>query len=258
VIRATAERGGKLVIPAFAVGRVEELLYWIGRLEEQKRVPVLPVFVDSPMAMEALARYTERLNELDPELQPEAHDDKAPHDEAAHEPVPKRQAQAARERRLCAFCTTRLRIIASSAESKQLTQSRMPAIVISSSGMATGGRVLHHLKDALPNPRNTVLLVGFQAEGTRGRQLVDGASSVKIHGQDIPVQALVDKIESMSAHADSAEILRWLGGFQGPPKRTFLVHGEPQAMDPLAGAIREKLGWNAHTPRLDEVVTLES
>jgi metallo-beta-lactamase family protein len=258
VIRTTAERGGKLVIPAFAVGRVEELLYWIGRLEEQKRVPVLPVFVDSPMAMEALARYTERLNELDPELQPEARDDKAPYDEAAHEPVQKRQAQAARERRLCAFCTTRLRVIASSAESKQLTQSRMPAIVISSSGMATGGRVLHHLKDALPNPRNTVLLVGFQAEGTRGRQLVDGASSVRIHGQDIPVHAVVGKIESMSAHADSSEILRWLAGFEAPPKRTFLVHGEPAAMDPLAESIRQKLGWTMHTPQLDEVVTLES
>jgi metallo-beta-lactamase family protein len=257
VIRATLARGGKLVIPAFAVGRVEELLYWIGRLEEQKRIPVMPVFVDSPMASEALARYTERLNELDPDLQPEKRDDKAPYDEASHEPIPRRQAQAAGERRLCAFCTTRLRIIASAAESKQLTQSRAPAIVISSSGMATGGRVLHHLKDALPGERNTVLLVGFQAEGTRGRQLVDGAVSVKIHGQEIPVRAHVGRIESMSAHADSAEILRWLGGFEHPPKRTFLVHGEPAAMDPLADTVRQKLGWTVHTPRLDEVVTLE-
>jgi metallo-beta-lactamase family protein len=257
VIRATAERGGKLVIPAFAIGRVEELLYWIGRLELEQRIPVLPVFLDSPMAMEALARYKERLNELDPDLQPEVHDGKAPFDERAHEPISKRLAQSDHERRLCAFCTTRFRTIASAAESKQLTQSRMPAVVISSSGMATGGRVLHHLKDALPNPRNTVLLVGFQAEGTRGRQLVDGAASVKIHGQDIPVRAEVDRIESMSAHADSSEILRWLGGFEQPPRRTFLVHGEPVAMDPLAASIGEKLGWNVHTPRLDEVVTLE-
>src|SRR5688500_14145740 len=207
VIRSTAERGGKLVIPAFAIGRVEELLYWIGRLEEQQRIPVLPVFLDSPMAMEALARYTERLNELDPELQPEARDEKAPHDETAHEPVRKRREQAAQERRLCAFCTTRFRTIESAAESKQLTQSRMPAVVISSSGMATGGRVLHHLKDALPDARNTVMLVGFQAEGTRGRQLADGAPTVKIHGQTIPVQAHVTQIGSMSAHADSTEIL---------------------------------------------------
>ena len=258
VIRATAERGGKLIIPAFAIGRVEELLYWIGRLEEQKRIPVLPVFLDSPMALEALARYTERINELDPELQPETRDEKAPHDENAHEPQPKRRAQAEHERRVCAFCTTRFRAIESSAESKQLTQSRMPAIVISSSGMATGGRVLHHLKDALPNPRNTVLLVGFQAEGTRGRQLLDGFTSVKIHGQQVPVHAHIDHIGSMSAHADSTEILRWLGGFTAPPRRTFLVHGEPQAMDALGASIVQKLGWNVHMPHLDEVVTLES
>jgi len=257
VIRATAERGGKLIIPAFAIGRVEEVLYWIGRLEDQQRVPVLPVFLDSPMAMEALARYSERINELDPELQPEHRDEKAPYDDKAHEPQPKRREQAAHERRVCAFCTTRFRTVESSAESKQLTQSRMPAIVISSSGMATGGRVLHHLKDALPNERNTVLLVGFQAAGTRGRQLLDGRTSVKIHGQDIPVRARVDRIESMSAHADSTEILRWLQGFNTPPKRTFLVHGEPVAMDALAASVSRKPGWAVHAPRLDELVTLE-
>jgi metallo-beta-lactamase family protein len=257
VIRATAERGGKLIIPAFAIGRVEELLYWIGRLEGQNRIPVLPVFLDSPMAMEALARYSERLHELDPELQPENRDDVAPHDKSAHEPDPRRREQAAQERRVCAFCTERLRVVASSQESKEVTQSRMPAIVISSSGMATGGRVLHHLKAALPDPRNTVLLVGFQAEGTRGRHLLDGVKAVKIHGQMIPVHAHVDRIESMSAHADSSEVLRWLGGFERPPKRTFLVHGEPASMDALAGSIRQKLGWNVHTPQLGEVVTLE-
>jgi metallo-beta-lactamase family protein len=258
VIRLTSGRGGKLIIPAFAIGRVEELLYWIGRLEEQKRIPVLPVFLDSPMAMEALARYTERLSELDPGLQPEHRDDKAPHDDAAHEPPQKRRTQAAQERRVCAFCTQRFRAIESSGESKELTQSRMPAIVISSSGMATGGRVLHHMKAALPDPRNTILLVGFQAEGTRGRQLLDGAPSVKIHGQDIPVHAGVDRIESMSAHADSGEILRWLGGFTRPPERTFLVHGEPVAMDALAVSIQQKLGWNVHMPQLGEAVTLAS
>jgi metallo-beta-lactamase family protein len=256
IIKATAERGGKLIIPSFAIGRVEELLYWIGRLEAEGRIPVLPVFLDSPMAMEALARYTERLNELDPELQPEKHDDKAPLDESAHEPPAKRREQAAGERRMCVFCTERFRTIESGAESKDLTQSKMPAIVISSSGMATGGRVLHHLKAALPDPRNTVLLVGFQAEGTRGRQLVDGAAAVTIHGQQIPVSARVDLIESMSAHADSSEILRWLGGFSRPPRTTFLVHGEPPAMDALSASIRAKLGWNVAMPRLGEVVTL--
>ena len=258
VIRATAERGGKLVIPAFAIGRVEELLYWIGRLEEEKRIPILPVFLDSPMALEALARYSERLNELDPELQPEKHDEKAPLDASAHEPPQKRRTQAAHERRVCAFCTQRFRAVESTEESKQLTQSKMPAIVISSSGMATGGRVLHHLKAVLPDTRNTVLLVGFQAEGTRGRRMLDGSQSIKIHGQDIPVRAHVDRVESMSAHADSSEILRWLGGFTRPPRRTFLVHGEPVAMDALAATIQQKLGWNTHMPQLGEAVTLES
>ena len=258
VIKSTAERGGKLIIPAFAIGRVEELLYWIGVLENEKRIPILPVFLDSPMAMEALARYSERLNELDPDLEPEKRDDKAPHDERAHDPVRTRRERAAGERKVTVFATQRFRTIESSAESKDLTQSKMPAIVISSSGMATGGRVLHHLKAALPDARNTVLLAGFQAEGTRGRQLMDGARTVKIHGQDVPVNAHVDQIESMSAHADSGEILRWLGGFTRPPKRTFLVHGEPAPMDTLAGSIRGKLGWTVHTPQLGEVVTLES
>jgi metallo-beta-lactamase family protein len=258
VIRATAERGGKLIIPAFAIGRVEEVLYWIGRLEEQKRVPVLPVFLDSPMATEALARYSERINELDPGLRPEHRDEKAPYDDTAHEPPSKRRTQAEHERRMCAFCTTRFRAVESSTESKQLTRSRMPAIVISSSGMATGGRVLHHLKDGLPDARNSVLLVGFQAAGTRGRQLLEGRQSVRIHGQDVAVHAHVDHIESMSAHADSAEILRWLGGFEAPPKRTFLVHGEPVAMDALGASIADKLGWPVHMPQLDELVTLES
>ncbi|MGH8636462.1 MAG: MBL fold metallo-hydrolase RNA specificity domain-containing protein [Burkholderiales bacterium] len=191
-------------------------------------------------------------------MQPERRDDKAPLGAAAHEPGNRRRAQAAGERRVCAFCTQRFRTIQSSAESKNLTQSRMPAIVISSSGMATGGRVLHHLKAALPDSRNTVLLVGFQAEGTRGRSLLDGARTIKIHGQEVPVDAQVDRIESMSAHADSAEILRWLEGFTRPPTTTFLVHGEPAAMDALSASISTKLGWNTHMPRLGEAVTLGS
>jgi len=132
----------------------------------------------------------------------------------------------------------------------------MPAIIISSSGMATGGRVLHHLKAALPDTRNTVLFVGFQAEGTRGRQLVDGASAVKIHGQMVPVHARIEIIESMSAHADSQEILRWLGGFKKAPTRTFLVHGEMAAMQALEAAIKAKLGWPTTMPQHEETIEL--
>lgn len=257
VIKSTAERGGKLIIPAFAIGRVEELLYWIKKLEDERRIPQLPVFVDSPMATEALARYTERLNELDPDLRPEENDVKAPLGSADRNEAPERRREhVRRERQLCAFCTERFRTVASAEESKQLTASRMPAIVISSSGMATGGRVLHHLKAALPDPRNTVLFVGFQAEGTRGRKLVDGAAEVKIHGQLVPVHARVAKIDSMSAHADSEEILRWLGGFTRPPALTFLVHGELAAMHALQAGIAQRLGWKTLTPAHQESVEL--
>jgi metallo-beta-lactamase family protein len=248
IVNEGVQRGGRIVVPAFAVGRVEELLYWLKRLEEHKQIPVLPVFLDSPMASVALARYMDRLNELDADLRPEQHDEKAPHDRAAHEPRHSRQIHARQERDVCAFCTERFRTITTSAESKELTRSSTPAIVISSSGMATGGRVLHHLKATLPDNRNTVLLVGYQAAGTRGRQLVDGQKAVKIHGAMVPVNAHVALIESMSAHADSSEILRWLRGFARPPRVTFLVHGEPQAMDTLAASIGEALGWTTRTP----------
>ena len=256
-IRSTADRGGKVIIPAFAVGRVEELLYWVKRLEDERRIPVLPVFVDSPMATEALSRYTERVQELDPEMRPEERDEKAPHGPADRtDPREERREHARRERQVCVFCTERFRTISSVQESKDLTNSRMPAIVISSSGMATGGRVLHHLKAALPDPRNSVLLVGFQAAGTRGRSLADGAPAVKIHGQTIPVHAHIEKIDSMSAHADSEEIMRWLVGFTRPPRMTFLVHGEPVAMEALQALIKNKLGWNTKMPEHGERVDL--
>lgn len=258
VVRQTADRGGKLIIPSFAIGRVEELIYWVKRLEEEKRIPVLPVYVDSPMALDALARYTARLHELDPGLQPEERDEKGPLGKAdRHESVDVRRRRAGAERDLCAFCTTRFRAVASSAESRQLVASKAPAIVISSSGMATGGRVLNHLRATLPDPRNTVLFVGFQAAGTRGRRLLNGETEVKIHGRMIPVHATIDAINSMSAHADSQEILRWLRGFSKPPTRTFLVHGEPDAMDALGASIERELGWKTRMPTHGERVELE-
>ena len=256
VIRETTERGGRVVIPAFAIGRTEELLYWIRRLEMGGRIPVLPVYLDSPMATQALEHYRARLHELDPELRPEDRDELAPHGPSAHEPYVRRRAQAARERELCAFCTAKFKTVSSVQESKELTASKKPAIIISASGMATGGRVLHHLKAILPDPRNTALLVGFQAEGTRGRRLIDGEKTVRIHGIDIPVHAQVDRIDSMSAHADSNEILQWLRGFSEPPKRTFLVHGELTAMQTLDATIRKELGWNTHMPRWKEQIEL--
>jgi len=248
IVNRTVQGGGKLIIPAFAIGRVEELLYWLRRLETGRRIPVLPVFLDSPMAAAALAAYSSRVQELDPELQPEARDDKAPHDIAAPHQRDVRRRKAAQERELCIFCTERFHVIATVEESKHLTASQSPSIVISSSGMAEGGRVLHHLKAALPDARNTVLFAGYQGVGTRGRRLIDGEKRVKIHGEWIQVAATIERIDSMSAHADAGEIMRWLRGFAAPPKQTFIVHGEPAAQDALGARIHAELGWSHMAP----------
>jgi len=218
IVNAVAARGGKLIIPAFAIGRVEEVIYWLKQLEEQKRIPSLPVFVDSPMAARALQFYAQRADELDRDVHPEG-------------------------RRVSAFVTKRMTTVASAQQSKELVASRQPAIVIASSGMATGGRVLYHLQATLPNPANTVLFVGFQAAGTRGRTLLDGVRSVRIKGRDVGVGATIDRLDSMSAHADSNEILRWLSAFTAPPGMTYLVHGEPIALAALKTRIDRDKGW---------------
>jgi len=231
VIHDTAARGGKLIVPAFAIGRVEELLYWVRRLEREHRIPVMPVFVDSPMAVDALRYYTARVAELDPDMKPSRND-------------------------VSTFATARFQTIASPQQSKELTASRRSAIVISASGMATGGRVLHHMAAALPDPKNTILFVGYQAAGTRGRALVDGAREVKIHGQLVAVNARIAKNDSMSAHADRNEIVRWLETLPAAPGRLCLVHGEPGPMDALKQRITDRFGWPAMTPAHREVVNL--
>ena len=239
VIRDTAARGGKVVIPAFAIGRVEELLYWIRRLERERRIPVLPVYVDSPMASEALRFYIQRAHELDPDMR-----------------TVMREGVTPGAREVSAFATARFQVIASPQQSKELTASRKSGIVISSSGMATGGRVLHHLAAALPDPRNTVLMVGFQAEGTRGRALIEGAPELRIHGVPVPVRARIARLNSMSGHADRGEIVRWLRTLPSAPRRVLLVHGEPRPMDALKATIERELGWHADTPQHFETVAL--
>jgi metallo-beta-lactamase family protein len=231
IVNDSVARGGKLIIPSFAIGRVEEVIYWLKHLEQTKCIPVLPVYIDSPMAAGALQFYTQRLNELDPDMKPA-------------------------ERDLCAFCTARMTIIATPQESAALTASREPAIVIAASGMATGGRVLHHLMAGLPDPKNTVLFVGYQAAGTRGRILADGAKQVKLLGQIVPVHARVERLDSMSAHADAAEIMRWLSNFKRPPAMTYLVHGEPVALAALAARIQRELAWPTHVAGYLEQVDL--
>jgi metallo-beta-lactamase family protein len=256
IVNETVSRGGRLIIPAFAIGRVEELIYWLRRLESAKRIPALPVYLDSPMASAALARYSERVHELDPEMRPETHDDTAPHDAAAPSPQGERRRRAQQEREMAVFATERFRVITSVDESKKVSSSRTTAIVLSSSGMAEGGRVLHYLKSALPDPKNTVLFAGYQGVGTRGRRLVDGEKSVKIHGDWIPVVARIEQIESMSAHADSNEIMRWLHGFKQPPRVAFIVHGETPSMEALSGRIHSELGWSTRMPEHRETVQI--
>jgi len=232
IVNETASSGGKLIIPAFAIGRVEEVLYWLKRLEDEKRIPILPVFVDSPMAGRALEFYASRVEELDPDINPDA----------------------ARGVRIIA--TQRMTVVASPQQSKELVASRKTSIVIASSGMATGGRVLYHLAAGLPDPKTTVLFVGYQAAGTRGRLLVDGGTQIKIKGQEVVVAARIERIDSMSAHADSGEIMRWLSGFTTAPAKTYLVHGEPTALEALRHRIETELRWSAHIARHEERVEL--
>jgi metallo-beta-lactamase family protein len=185
------------------------------------------------MAAAALEFYRSRLTELDDSVRTAARD-------------------------ICAFCTARLTVVADAAESAELSASSTPAIVIAASGMATGGRVLHHLERALPDGRNTVLFVGYQAAGTRGRLLVDGAKQVKLLGHDVAVAARIEQIDSMSAHADAGEIMRWLGGFKRPPKMTYLVHGEPVALEALRARIDATLGWPVQIAKYLDRVELPS
>jgi metallo-beta-lactamase family protein len=231
IINAAAERRGRLIVPAFAVGRVEEVIYWLRKLELEKRIPIMPVYVDSPMAARGLQYYADRAHELDSEMQANA-------------------------RGVCTFCTTRMTTIATPQESIELVASQDPAIVIASSGMATGGRVLHHLAARLPDPRTTVLFVGFQAAGTRGRSLLDGANRIRMMGQDIPVSARIEHIDSMSAHADAGEIMRWLSGFTRPPSTTYLVHGEATALSALRDRVEREKKWPVHIAAHQERVQL--
>lgn len=233
-VSAAAERGHAILIPAFAIGRTQEVLWRLRQLEDERRIPILPVYVDSPMAIDVTELYRRHTEEHDLDTQRIA--------EGGEDPLRPHQFQLARARE----------------ESVALNDLRGPLIIISASGMATGGRILHHMKLRLPDRRTTVLLVGFQAAGTRGRQLQDGAEEVRIHGQQIPVRATVAILHGLSAHADQNELLRWLKGFQNPPKGTYLVHGEPEGTAALAKAITEELSWTVRAAEDGAHVDLRS
>jgi metallo-beta-lactamase family protein len=231
-VTRTFARGGSVLVPAFAVDRTEVVLSALRTLMRSGRIPKVPVFVDSPMALRALEVYREALERSDLDVR------------TPRKGVPD------------PFDTGDLRPLTTVEESMTVNRPAYPSIVVSASGMATGGRVLHHLVDQLPDPRNTVLLVGFQASGTRGRSLAEGARALKIHGRYVPVRAEVVDLDHFSVHADADEVLEWLGRMPEPPSTCFVVHGEPQSSAALRDRLIEELGWNAVVPEPGERVRL--
>lgn len=228
IICRTVRRGGIIVIPAFAVGRVQLVLYHLLRLKQTKRIPDVPVFLDSPMAVNASDIFCNHLGE--------------------HR-LTRAQCHA--------LCDT-ARYVNGVEDSKALDRDSMPKIIVSASGMATGGRVLHHLKVFAPHPANTILFTGFQAVGTRGAAMVAGATAVKIHGAEVPIAAEVANLDMLSAHADRDEVLLWLQHLKTPPRMTFITHGEPAAAQALHDTIVERLGWPCSIPALGQHAELET
>ncbi len=233
IVSETARRGGIVLIPAFAVGRTQAVLYLLRDLKARERIPDLPIYVDSPMAIAVTELFCRHAEDFD---------------EAARAVL--------RETGACPLLCPNLHFVRTPEESKKLNDLRYPCIIISASGMVTGGRILHHMKHRLPDHRNTVLFVGFQTEGTRGRLMLDGARDIKIHGEQVPVRAQIRSLESFSRHADAAEIVRWLGTFPAAPKAVFIVHGEPAAAEALAERIRSTLKWRTYIPEYLETVEL--
>ena len=233
IINDAAQRNAPVLIPAFAVGRTQEIVYLIRELEDAKTIPILPVTVDSPMAAATTAVYANRKEEQDED----------------YASILTQQQHPLR--------THSMTTASSKQESKRLNDAQGARVIISASGMMTGGRVLHHALRLVPDPEATIVFVGYQAAGTTGRRILDGEPEVKIMGQWVPVRCRIAKIGGFSAHADWAEVLRWLQGMQGsPPLMTFLTHGEPEAAAAMAEHIKEKLGWNVHVPQYGEHVEL--
>ena len=224
VVKETLHRRGIVVVPAFAVGRSQQIIYVLNLLMEGGRLPELPIHLDSPMAVDATRIYRNY--------------------PAEHEAKGELKARNVIFHR-------------SLDESKALNSLRGPAILISSSGMLSGGRILHHLKRLLPDPRNTVVLAGYQAAGTRGRALLERARTIRIHGQDVEVRARVEDFCGLSGHADASEIMRWLSQIERPPRGIFLTHGEPESAAALARRITSEKGWATQVPRLGDVVRLD-
>jgi len=233
IVNRVAKRGGSIVIPAFAIGRTQTFMFYLRQLEDQQRIPHLPVYVDSPMALSATDLYLKYHEDHDLEFSREEGDGKG-------DPLNVHE-----------FHLTR-----TVEESKAINNVKTPCIIISASGMVSGGRVLHHLANRLPDARNAVILAGFQAVGTRGRALQEGAKMLSLFGQQVPVCAEIVEMGQFSAHAGKSELLRWLTGLPVPPKQTYLTHGEPEAAQALQAAIQEKFKWKATVARYLDTVDL--
>lgn len=219
VINKTAPRGGIIVIPAFAVGRAQNIMFYLHQLKEEKAIPDLPIFLDSPMAI------------------------------SASKILQKHASEQKLGAKLCDEICESVHYIRTVEESKNLANIKMPMVIISASGMAEGGRVLHHLKHYISDHKNTILFTGFQAAGTRGDRILRGEKEIKIHGSFYEVNAEVINLTSSSAHADYEEILDWLKNFKTAPKKTFITHGSPEAAFSLQEKIKNKLGWNVIIPK---------
>ena len=232
VINETAERGGVVLIPAFAVGRTQEMIYLIRELEDEKKIPILPVRVDSPMAAAATQVYSNRKEEQDEEYA---------------------SILASRRHPLR---THSMLTTSSRDESKRLNEEKGARVIISASGMMTGGRVLHHAQRFLPDENSTVVFVGYQAAGTIGRRILEGEREVSIFKHPVAVRCRVERIGGFSAHADWKEVLRWLEKMPQPPRLSFTTHGEPEAAEAMAQHIRQSYGWKVEVPRYGEQVEL--
>lgn len=232
VVKESVARGGMLVIPAFAVGRTQEVLYVLRELEDQGQIPALDVYLDSPMAIDATTVTLDHADEFDAEAMRLLRDGVKP------------------------LAPRKLHLIRDSAQSRALNDLSGPGIILSASGMCTGGRIKHHLRQRLGDERNTVCFVGFQAAGTKGLAILDGAPEVWLHGEHVPVRAVIERIEGFSAHADQRHLLDWMRAFETPPRRTFVVHGEPAASRTLAERIQEDLGWKTTVPAQGELISL--
>ena len=233
VVNRVAKRGGVIVIPAFAVDRTQTIMYIIRKLEDASRIPRLPVFVDSPMAISVTDLYLRHHEDHDLIFTKEEHDGNP----------------------LDAHTVHYMRTVD---DSKKINDVRTPAIIISASGMATGGRVLHHIAQRGPDRKNAILLTGFQAQGTRGRALEEGAKTLRIHGEDVPIGAEVVNLRQFSAHAGKSELMRWLTGLPAPPRQTYLVHGEPAASAALKSAIESNFKWRVALPAYRQTVDLDA